>query len=235
MQVQSRVHRRKFNALALGAVLALPAARANGLDALSPGDWSQALKMALEKGAIAAVSRLGVQDGFWGNPSLRIGLPDPLAKASRAARMLGLGGQLDELTLQMNRAAEAVVPLSARLLSDAVKTLTVQDARGLLQGGDMAVTRFFADRTRQPLTLEFEPTVTRMLQHLGVVERYNAVAGRLAASGLVRNEQVSLQGHVTSKTLDGLYTLIGEEEKKIRSHPAQAGSDLLGKVFGSLR
>lgn len=235
MHVQSRIHRRKFNALAVLAALALPAARANMLEGLSPADVSQGLKLALEKGAQSAVARLGVQDGFWGNPALRIGLPEPLARASRAVRMLGLGGQVDELTLQMNRAAEAAVPLSARLLSDAVKSLTVQDARSLLQGGDTAVTRFFADRTRQPLAQEFEPTVTRTLLQLGVTERYNAVASRLAASGLVKQEQASLQGHVTSKTLDGLFTLIGEEEKKIRSHPAQAGSDLLGKVFGSLR
>lgn len=187
------------------------------------------------KGAQAAVTRLGAQDGFWGNPALRIGLPEPLAKASRAIRMLGLGGQVDELMLQMNRAAEAAVPLSAGLLTDAVKTLSVQDARGLLQGDETAVTRFFADRTRQPLAREFEPTVDRMLQQLGVVERYNAVAGRLAASGVLKNGQASLQGHVTSRTLDGLYAVIGEEEKKIRRNPAQAGSDLLGKVFGGLR
>lgn len=235
MRVPSRIHRRKFNVLGLLGVLALPVARANGQDALSATEWAQGLKLALEKGVQAAVTRLGVQDGFWGNPALRIGLPEPLAKASRAARMLGLGGQLDELSLQMNRAAEAAVPLSARLLGDAVKTLSVQDARSLLQGDETAVTRFFADRTRQPLAREFEPTVDRMLQQLGVVERYNAVASRLAASGLLKNEQASLQGHVTSKTLDGLYAVIGEEEKKIRRHPAQAGSDLLAKVFGGLR
>lgn len=232
--------RRKFNGWALlacatAAGLALPAARANGLPSMASAELAQGLRQALAQGVRKAITSLGAENGFWGNPAVRIDLPDTLAKASRAFRMLGMGRQVEDLSLQMNRAAEAAVPLSADLLGQAIETLNVQDARAIVQGGDTSVTRFFADRTRVPLTQAFEPVVDRVLQQNGVVERYNAVTGKLVASGLLKSEAASLQAHVTGRTLDGLYTLIGEEERRMRQNPAQAGSALLGKVFGGLR
>ena len=234
------LERRKFNGWALfawgtAAGLALPAARANGLPSLASADVAQALRQALVQGVRSAITTLGTENGFWGNPAVRIELPQTLAKASRALKVLGQGRQVEDLRLQMNRAAEAAVPLSADLLGRAIETLSVQDARAIVQGGDTSVTRFFADRTRAPLAQAFEPVVDRVLQHKGVVERYNAVTTKLAASGLLKPEAASLQAHVTGRTLDGLYTLIGEEERRLRQNPAQAGSALLGKVFGGLR
>jgi len=234
------VHRRKFNgwavlACTLAGGLALPAARANGLQSLASSEITQGLRLALGQGVRSAINSLGTENGFWGNPAVRIGLPDGLAKATRALKMLGMGRQVDDLTLQMNRAAEAAVPLSADLLGKAVESLTVEDARAIVQGGETSVTRFFAERTRAPLSQAFEPVVDRVLQGHGVVERYNAVTGKLAASGLYKPEGASLQAHVTGRTLDGLFALIGEEERRLRQNPAQAGSALLGKVFGGLR
>jgi hypothetical protein len=135
----------------------------------------------------------------------------------------------------MNRAAEAAVPLSKKLLTQSIQTMSVQDAKGILQGGENSVTQFFVDKTRVSLTTEFMPTVKASLRKLGVVDQFNAIAGKLSGMGLVPEDKANLEAHVTDKTLSGLYFMIGEEEKKIRQNPAEAGSALLSKVFGALR
>jgi hypothetical protein len=150
-------------------------------------------------------------------------------------KTLGMGQQLDALTLQMNRAAEQAVPLAQKALMQSIQTMSVQDAKGILKGGDTAVTQFFVDKTRAPLSAEFLPQVKQVLGQLGVVEQFNAVAGKLSSMGLVPRDKALLENHVTGKALDGLYYMIGEEEKKIRQNPAQAGSALVTKVFGALR
>jgi hypothetical protein len=234
--IQVVLHRRKFNAFAMtSGILAIVPAHALSLADLSAADASKGLKLALEKGASAAIGLLGVQDGFMGNDKVRIGLPDALNKATKMLKTLGMGQQLDALTLQMNRAAEQAVPLAQKALMQAIQTMSVQDAKGILKGGDTSVTQFFVDKTRAPLTAEFMPQVKQVLGQLGVVEQFNAVAGKLSSMGLVSRDKALLENHVTGKTLDGLYYMIGEEEKKIRQNPAQAGSDLLTKVFGTLR
>ena len=210
-------------------------AQAFSLADLSPGEASQGMKMALERGAAAAVGLLGVQDGFMGNDKVRIGLPEILQKGAKILKTMGMGKQLDALTLQMNRAAEAAVPLSQKLLVQSIQKMTLQDAKAILQGGDTSVTQFFIDKTRLPLTDEFMPPVQQVLGQLGVVDQFNALAGQLSGLGLLSKDKAQLETHVTSKTLDGLYFMIGEEEKKIRRNPAQAGSALLSKVFGALR
>jgi len=230
------LHRRKFNTFVMSAgCLVIAPAHAIGLADLSSGDASKGLKLALEKGSEMAVQLLGVQDGFWGNDKVRIGLPDAVSKGAKLLKTLGMGKQLDELNLQMNRAAEAAVPLSKKLLTQAIQKMSVQDAKGILQGGENAVTQFFAGKTRTPLAVEFMPTVRQSLEKLGVVDQFNAVAVKLSGIGLLDKDKAKLESYVTDKTLDGLYFMIGEEEKKIRQNPAQAGSALLSKVFGALR
>ena len=230
------LHRRKFNTFAMSSgILAIVPAHGFTLRAVSDGDASQGLKLALEKGTRAAIGLLGVEDGFMGNDQVRIGLPQALNKGARMLKTLGMGQQLDALTLQMNRAAEQAVPLAQKALMQSIQTMSVQDAKGILKGGDTAVTQFFVDKTRAPLSAQFLPQVTQVLGQLGVVEQFNAVAGKLSSMGLVPKDKALLENHVTGKTLDGLYYMIGEEEKKIRQNPAQAGSALLSKVFGALR
>lgn len=230
------LHRRKFNAFAVSTgIWAILPAHAFSLADLSSGDDSQGIKLALEKGASAAIGLLGVQDGFMSNEKVRIGLPDTFTKGARMLKTLGMGQQLDALTLQMNRAAEQAVPLAQKALMQSIQTMTVQDAKGILKGGDTAVTQFFVEKTRAPLSAEFMPQVKQVLGQLGVVEQFNAVAGKLSSMGLVSKDKAQLENHVTNKALDGLYYMIGEEEKKIRQNPAQAGSALLSKVFGALR
>jgi hypothetical protein len=230
------LHRRKFNTFAMsaGALVIVPAHALSMAD-LSSTDASKGLKLALEKGSEVAVQLLGAHDGFWGNDNVRIALPNAVNKAGKLLKSLGMGQQLEALNLQMNRAAEAAVPKAKKWLTQSIQTLSVQDAKGILQGGENSVTQFFANKTRAPLTVEFMPSVKQSLEKLGVVNQFNAVAVKLTGAGLLDKDKAKLETHVTAKTLDGLYFMISEEEKKIRQNPAGAGSALLSKVFGALR
>ena len=184
---------------------------------------------------MAAVALLGRPDGFLANPQVRIPLPGFLADAARFLRAMGRGKQVEELEVAMNRAAEAAVPLARELLVNAVRTMSVTDAKKILTGGPTSVTAFFADRTRVPLAARFLPVVTKATDKVGLAEKYNRVAGRAAATGLVKQEDATIEHYVTRKSLDGLYFMIGEEEKKIRQDPVGTGSAILKKVFGALR
>lgn len=218
--------------LALGTAVD---AQGRSIAELSNSEASQGLKTALERGAVAAVGLLGRPDGFLGNPKVRIPLPGFLADAAKFLRAVGRGKQVEELEVAMNRAAEAAVPLARELLVNAVKSMSVVDAKNILMGGDTSVTDFFAEKTRAPLATRFLPTVTRATRKVGLADKYNRVAGKAAVAGLVRKEDASIEQYVTRKSLDGLYLVIGEEEKKIRQDPAGSGSAILHKVFGALK
>ena len=204
---------------------------------LSQTDASAGVKAALTKGADIAVQLLGTQDGFWGNDKVRIALPEWLGKAEKTLKMIGRGRDIDDLKLGVNRAAEQAVPQAKKLLTDAVKAMTVQDAKAILTGGDNSVTLFFKDKTQSPLTEKFLPIVTQVTNKIGLAKQYNDVAGQVEKTGLVKikPEQRRVETHVTAKALDGLYYMIGEEEKKIRQDPVGAGSDILRRVFGAVK
>lgn len=230
--------RRQFNLLPLMGLVALTAvgqAHALTLADLSSADASQGLKAALEKGALSAVGLLGAKDGFLGNPQVRIALPGYLNDAAQLLRTFGQGDKVDELLTSMNRAAEAAVPMSRDLLVNAVKTMSVTDAKAILSGGDTAMTDFFASKTRPALSAKFLPVVTQATAKVGLADKYNAVAGKAAELGLLKKEDANIQQYVTGKTLDGLFFMISQEEKKIRQNPVQAGSAILSKVFGALQ
>lgn len=232
--------RRKFSSisgctLAAAFVLAHAQAHALTLGDLSNAEVSQGLKTALEKGALAAVTLLGRTDGFLGNEKVRIGLPGFLEDASKLLKALGQGKRVDELVTSMNRAAEAAVPMAKDLLMGAVRSMTVTDAKKILAGGDTSVTGFFAEKTREPLGVRFLPVVTMATEKVGLAAKYNRVAAKVAGIGLVKKEDANIQQYVTGKALDGLYYMIGEEEKKIRQNPIGTGSAVLKKVFGVLR
>ncbi len=205
------------------------------LSDLSQQELGKALSATLEKGATSAVSLLGKPGGFLDNPKVRIALPGQLEKAAKWLTLAGKGKQVDEVVTTMNRAAEAAVPLGQKALVDAVKGMSVDDARAIIGGGDNAVTQFFSEKTRAPLTEAFLPVVTQTTTKVGAVKAYNKVASKAAMLGLVTSEQSSVQQYVTGKTLDGLFAMIGEEERKIRQDPVKAGSDLLKKVFGAAK
>lgn len=188
---------------------------------LSQGDASSGVKTALERGANIAVELLGKENGFWGNDKVRIPLPDWIQKAETAIKFMGRGKDVDDLKLGVNRAAETAVPQAKTLLVGAVKTMSVEDAKSILTGGDNSVTRFFQDKTQAPLNEKFLPIVTTVTIRIGLATQYNALAEQVQKTGFIKlkPEQAKVETHVTAKALDGLYYMIGEEEKKIRSDP----------------
>ena len=232
--------RREFNGVSSGtlvAILLLAGARAHALSLsdLSNTEATQGLKTALERGAAAAIDVLGKNDGFLGNDKVRIQLPGFLEDAAKLLRSLGQGKRVDELVTAMNRAAETAVPMAKALLIGAVKSMSVSDARKILVGGGTSVTDFFVEKTREPLGVKFLPVVGKAMEKVGLAEKYNRVAAKAAGLGLVKKEDANIQRYVTGKTLDGLYYMIGEEEKMIRQDPVATGSAVLKKVFGALK
>lgn len=231
------MQRRQFNqgAVAVAAAWVWTPGRAQGLAGITDREASDGLRAALEKGALAAVSVLGKADGFLGNPKVRIPLPGYLEDAAKLLKLTGQRKRVDELVTSMNRAAEAAVPMGKDLLVKAVRGMSVDDARRILTGGDNSVTTFFADKTRAPLGEAFLPVVQRATDGVGLADKYNRVAAKASGMGLLKPEEANIQRYVTAKTLDGLYLVIGEEERKLRQDPVGAGSALLKKVFGALK
>ncbi len=228
------MQRRKIMSVALASLGLGVWGRASAAG-LSESDAASGIRVALERGATAAVSLLGKTDGFLGNPKVRIPLPSFLNDAAKLLRATGQQKRLDALETAMNRAAEAAVPEARLLLVSAVKAMSVEDAKRVITGGDDSVTRFFAGKTREALGVKFLPIVTKATERVSLVDKYNSVASRASRLGFLKQQDASVQAYVTEKALDGLYLMIGEEEKKIRANPVATGSAILKKVFGSLK
>ena len=226
--------RRKFTSVLVSSTVLWALAR-DARAELSELDAASGIRAALERGAVSAVGLLGKADGFMGNPLVRIPLPGFLNEAAKLLKIIGQQQRVDELVTAMNRAAEAAVPEAKTLLVSAVKSMSVDDAKRILSGGDNSVTQFFADKTRVPLGVKFLPIVTKATDKVALADKYNAVAGKASGMGLLKKEDANIQQYVTGKALDGLYLMIGEEEKKIRQDPIGTGSAILKKVFGSLK
>ena len=219
---------------ALVLTLTVAMAQAAGLDAISTGDASAGVKEALAKGADYAVASLGKDNGFLGNSKVKIQLPGYLQKAEKGLRMFGMGKQADELIETMNHAAELAVAEARPILSESIKKMSVQDAKGILTGGEDSVTQYFKRTSTDALTQKFAPIVKTATKKVQLADQYNQFAGKAASSGLIDQKDADLDGYVTQKAMDGLFAMIAEEEKKLRSNPIGAGSDLLKKVFGAL-
>jgi hypothetical protein len=205
------------------------------LDKISNQDATSGLRAALEKGSQVAVANLGKTDGFFGNGAVKIPLPDSLKRYDKLMRGVGMGKFADELILTMNRAAEAAVPEAKALLVDAVKKMSVQDVKVILTGGNTSGTEYFKRTTSEPLRGKFLPIVAQATKKVQLADKYNQYAAKGAQFGLVKKEDANLDSYVTQKTLDGLFYMVAEEEKRIRENPVKAGSDILRKVFGALK
>jgi hypothetical protein len=227
------MQRRKFTSgmMVLGGLWKLDAHAAE----VTESDAALGIRAALERGATSAVGLLGRSGGFLDNPKVRIQLPGYLNEAAKVLKFTGQQGRVDELVTAMNRAAEAAVPQAQALLVNAVKSMSVEDGRKILTGGDNSATEFFAAKTRAPLTVKFLPIVTKATEKVSLADKYNKVAGQGASIGLLSKNDANIQSYVTGKALDGLFLMIGEEERKIRQDPVGTGSAILKKVFGSLR
>lgn len=208
--------------------------QAGALDAISTGDASAGVKEALSKGADYAVSSLGRNGGFLGNDKVKIPLPGYLQKAESGLRMFGMGRQADQLVETMNHAAENAVAVAKPVLVDSIKKMSVQDAKGILTGGEDSVTQYFKRTSTDQLAAKFMPIVKTETQKLQLADQYNKFAGKAASAGLVDRKDADIDSYVTQKAMDGLFLMIAEEEKKLRANPVGAGSDLLKKVFGAL-
>jgi hypothetical protein len=221
-------------ALVAGLLLLCTSAHAGALDALSATDRTAALRTALTQGAQAAVARLGAPDGFLGNPQVRIPLPGKLEKGRKLLKTIGLGPKADELVTAMNRAAEAAVPEAKTLLVDAIRQMSIADAKTILTGPDDAATQYFRRTTSEKLAARFSPIVQKATQKVGVAQKYNDLAGRLSGYGLIDPRDATIESYVTQKTLDGLFVMMAAEEAAIRKDPLGQSSRILQKVFGSL-
>jgi hypothetical protein len=204
------------------------------LEDLTSREAVAGLKAALEKGSQVAIDALGRPDGFLGNVQVRIPLPESLQRAERLLRRVGMGKYADELVVGMNRAAEAAVPEARALLVESVRKMTVQDAKGILGGGETAATEYFRRTTRERLYARFLPIVEKATAKVQLAQTYDQYAGAAASLGLLKKQDADLDAYVTARALDGLYLMIAEEEKKIRKDPVATGTAILRKVFGAL-
>jgi hypothetical protein len=211
------------------------ATRALTLVDISNQDAVDGIKDALIQSSGRAVSQLSAIDGFLGNDKVRIPLPESLKRVERVMRMVGKGKQADELITSMNRAAEMAVKEATPLLVSAVKAMSVQDAKGILTGGDDAATQYFRRKTSDPLAQRFLPIVKRMTERVELAQQYNHLAGQAAQWGLVRKEDADIDEYVTRKALDGLFLVIAEQERSIRRDPMGAASTVAKRVFGAVK
>jgi hypothetical protein len=220
-------------ALTALVILAAPPAGAVDLSALSNQEAGTGMRDALTQGAGKAVELLGRPGGFLDNPKVKIPLPDTLRRVESGLRLLGMQRQADELIVAMNRAAEAAVPEAKALLVDAVKKMTVQDAKGILTGGETSATDYFRRATSAELTKRFLPIVTRWTEKVGLATQYNDLVERGAQLGVVKRDE-RIENYVTREALDGLYKTIGEQERALRRNPVGAATGAARKVFEML-
>ena len=208
---------------------------ASSTASLSDQDVTHGLKDALAEGAAKAVSLLGRNNGYLNNDKVRIPLPDALQKAESLMKVLGQGKRMDEFKTSLNRAAEAAVPEAKTLLMDAIKNMSVADAKGVLTGGEDSATQYFRKVTGAQLHDRFLPIVGNAVNRYKLSEQYDSIAGTASKAGLIGKEQANMAEYVTNKALDGLFLMIAEEEKAIRSDPLGRSSEYVRKVFGSLK
>jgi hypothetical protein len=218
----------------LAATVVLPLrAEALSLADLTNKDASSGLKAALAQGVDKAVAQLGANGGFLQNEKLAIPLPPALEKADRALRMVGMGGDADTLRDAMNHAAEAAVAEAGPTFKKSLKNMTLADAKGILGGGEDSATQYFRRTSSDELKQKFKPIVSRATARLKLASVYNQYAGKAASFGLVSAADADINDYVTAKAMDGLFSVIADEEKAIRQDPLGQASNLLKKVFGA--
>ena len=203
----------------------------NSTSALSDDKISAGLKEALQISTANAVALTGKPDGFLKNDAIHIPLPDKLKTVGRGMRMIGMGAQVDELEVGMNRAAEQAAPKAKAIFLAALKNMTFDDARKILTGGDTAATTYFKQASTPELTQAFTPIVHQSLANLGVVKQYNQIL-QSAPAGQALAGRFDLDQYVVGKALDGLFYMLAQEEQKIRKNPAAQTTSLLRTVFG---
>jgi len=191
------------------------------------------LKEALTLGTGNAVTRVSATDGYFANQAIKILMPEKVQKAADVLGKIGYKRQVDEFVLSMNRAAERAAPKAKAIFFGAIREMTFEDARKILDGGDTAATEYFREKTRGKLYDAFEPIIASSMNEVGATRRYKELMGRYAALPFANAESMDLDRYVTNKSLDGLFYMVGQEERRIRTDPAARVTDLLKEVFGN--
>jgi len=213
--------------------MSIPEETTSGVS-LSDAEMISGLKEALDKGTQFAVDSLGKAGGFLDNSKVKIPMPDSLSWVEKSLRTLGQDELADEFIATMNHAAEQAVPEAATIFGDAIQDMSMEDARGILTGPDDSATRYFRTKTEAALTEKMRPIVEQATARTGVTSAYkNMTASAGGLTSMLSSDATDLDGYVTGKTLDGLFLMIAEEEKKIRENPLARSTDLLKKVFGA--
>ena len=198
---------------------------------LSDAKIGSGLKEALKIGTENTVNLTGKTDGYFLNQAIKILMPEKLRTLEKGLRAVGYGPQIDEFVLSMNRSAEQAAPAAKQIFGDALEQMTFEDARKILSGNETAATEYFKGKTTDKLTAAFRPVVDKSMNEVGVTRQYNELVGRYESIPFVKKETFDLDSYVVTKALDGLFHVLGEEEKKIRTNPEARVTDLLKEVF----
>jgi hypothetical protein len=190
------------------------------------------LKEALSIGTENAVKSVSQADGYFKNKAIRILMPEKIQKVADVLSKVGYQKEVDDFILSMNRAAEKAAPKAASHFVGAIKEMSVEDASGILRGGDTAATEYFKKKTNAKLYESFKPIISSSLNEVGATTSYKTMMSRYESIPFMDKQSLDLDHYVTNRSLDGLFYMVGQEEKKIRTDPAAQVTDLLKTVFG---
>lgn len=190
------------------------------------------LKEALSIGTEKAVQNVSQIDGYFGNQVIKILMPKQIQNVADVLKKVGFQKQVDDFILSMNRAAEKVAPEALSFFVEAIKEMSFEDARKILNGGDTAATEYFKDKTHNKIYGAFKPIISSSMNEVGVTQTYKEMMSKYESIPFMSKKSIDLDHYVTTKALDGLFYMVGQEEKKIRTDPAARVTDLLKTVFG---
>lgn len=199
---------------------------------LSDDKITSGLKEALQVGTSNAVKSTGRVDGYFGNSAIKILMPEKMRTLEKGLRAIGYGPKVDQFVLSMNRAAEKAAPAAKKIFLDAILQMSFEDARKIFTGGDTAATEYFKEKASEELAVAFRPIVEKATSEVGVTQQYKDLTGRAQAIPFLKSESLDVDHYVVTKALDGLFYVLGEEERKIRKNPAARVTRLLKQVFG---
>lgn len=199
---------------------------------LSDSKIASGLKEALQVGATNAVNLTGKRDGYFGNQVIKILMPKSLRPFERGLRAMGYGPKVDDFILSMNRSAEAAAPAAKKIFIDAILSMSFDDARKILSGGDTAATDYFKSKTTEQLTIAFRPVVEKTMDQNNVTQQYKQLVGQAQSIPFIKSPNLDITNYVVSQALNGLFYMLGQEERKIRKDPAAQTTNLLKQVFG---
>jgi hypothetical protein len=206
--------------------------KANSAAGLSDTQIGSGLKEALSVGTKKAVKLVDQPGGYLDNEAIKILLPQNLRPVEKVLRGMGQGPRIDEFVASMNHAAESAAPEAETIFADAVKEMTIDDARKLLNGGDTSITDYFKSKTSANLATAFRPHVEAAMNKNGVTQQYEGLVGQMPRMPFGNSSSLDINTYVVNKALDGLFYMLGQQEKEIRTNPAARSTALLKQVFG---